>query len=434
MGLLTRLLGTAAPSAPAPRVEPTVALPAHTAAGPAVQSESQWKGSFFIGSSVANRAGVVVSETTALSLPAVMQALRILCGVFAMTPLHYYREAANGRERAKDDPLWRLFHRAPNPHQSAYAFKELLLADVLLGGNFFAYVSRDRRMQPVALTRLDYRSVLIADYFDRAEGMSLFYDATLPDGTRERFPARDIFHVCGLSRDGMQGLNPIRYMREALGASIATNEYVSSFWGDNARPATILHTDGKIPQEAKERLREDWKRRFGGPGGKHETAVLDQGLKPEFLSFDNQKSQFVETRTFQVLEVARAWGVPPHLLFELSRATFGNIEQQSLEFVTYHLGPHYERVAAAATRAFAADDGHFEFLTDALVKGDIKSRWEAYASARQAGVFNADEIRERENLNRIGGAAGEERWRPANMAIAGQPNPEPAPQRIAPAA
>jgi HK97 family phage portal protein len=409
MGIMDWFRGAARP----PRQEPHL--------GASVESESQWKAHGFVIGGAPSRAGVAVSETTALSLPSVMQALRVLCGVFAMTPLHYYRETSAGRERAKDDPLHRLFHRAPNRHQSAFAFKEILLADVLLTGNFYAYVSRDSRQRVTALTRLNPLTVTVNEYFDRETGIELFYDATLPDKSSERFAARDIWHVSGTSRNGLYGLNPVRYMRDALGATIATGEYAASFWGNDARPGTILTTKGKMSGEAKEALRADWKRRFGGPSRANEIAVLDQELEPKFLSQDNQKSQFVETRTFQVLEVARMWGVPPHLLFELSRATFGNIEQQSLEFVTYHLGPHYERVAGAANLAFAAEDGHFEFLEDALVKGDIKSRWEAYNAARLTGVLSANEIRERENLNRIDGAAGEERWRPANMAIAGQP-------------
>jgi len=395
------------------RTEPTISA--------SLQSESQWTvQGFVIGSGIA-RPAVPVSEQTALSLPAVMQALRVLCGVFAMTPLHYYRETSNGRERAKDDPLYRLFHRAPNRHQSAFAFKEILLADVLLTGNFYAYVSRDARQRVTALTRLNPLTVTVNQYFDRENGIELFYDAVLPDGTSGRFSARDIWHVPGISRNGLYGLNPIRYMQTALGATISTGEYAASFWRNDARPGTILTTKHRMSPEAKEALRADWKRRFGGPYRANEIAVLDQELEPKFLSQDNQSSQFVETRTFQILEVARMWGVPPHLLFELSRATFGNIEQQSLEFVIYHLGPHYERVASAATMAFATDDGHFEFLTDALVKGDIKSRWEAYNAARLTGVLSANEIRERENLNLIDGPAGEERWRPANMTVAGTP-------------
>lgn len=418
-------------SAPArARVEPQLAVPGDTQASAQVSSESQWNG-FVTGR--ASRAGVMVSEQTTLSLPAVMQALRILSGVFAMTPLGYYRRTADGRERAEDDGLWALLHDRPNRMQSAFAFKEMMLADILLTGNFYAYVSRDSRMQPVALTRLKPGNVTVAEYFDRAEGMELFYDATLPDKSRERFPARDIWHIAGPSRDGEVGLNPLAYMRDALGGAIATGDYTSRYWANNARPPIQLHTEQKMDAEAKARLRSDWRQRFAGLDG-DAVAVLDQGLKADFLTFDHQQSQLLETRQFQVMEVARAFGVPPHLLFDLSRATFSNIEHQSLEFITFHMGPHYERVASAAARQFAAPGHYFEFLTDALVKGDIKTRWEAYRIQRETGVLSADEIRERENQNKIGGLAGNERWRPSNMTISGTPVEPPAPQRIAPAA
>lgn len=426
MGLFDRF--RAAPARA--RVEPVLDAPAAGVQASAVQSETQWNGFVFGRQS---RAGVVVNERTTIGLPAVLQALRVLSGVFAMTPLHYYRRTADGRERAQDDPIYALLHERPNAYQSAFAFKELMLADILLSGNFFAYVSRDWRGRPVAITRLRPGYVTVADYFDRATGTELFYDATLPDNSRERFAARDIWHVAGPTRDGEVGLNPLQYMRDALGGAIATADYTSRYWGQDAKPDIALHTDQKMLPPDKDRVRTDWKARFAGPNGE-KVAVLDQGLKPEFLSHNHEESQLLETRQFQVLDVARAFGVPPHLLFDLSRATFSNIEHQSLEFVTFHLGPHYERVASAAARQFAAPGHYFEFLTDALVKGDIKTRWEAYRIQRETGVYSADEIRERENLNPIGGAAGQERWRPANMAIAGAPPEPPAPQRVAPAA
>lgn len=420
-------------SAPArARVEPQIGAPSGAQASGSISSESQWSG-LVTGSQ--SRAGVMVNERTALGLPAVLQALRILCGVFAMTPLHYYRRAGTGRQRANDDAIWSLLHDQPNRIQSAFAFKELLLADILLTGNFYAYVSRDSRMRPVALTRIKPGNVTVHDYFDRSGGIELFYDATLPDKSFERFAARDIWHIAGPTRDGEVGLSPLAYMRDALGGAIATADYTSRYWGSNARPPIQLHTDQKMPQDAKNAIREDWRRRFAGPDG-DSIAVLDQGLKADFLSFDHQESQLLETRQFQVLDVARAFGVPPHLLFDLSRATFSNIEHQSLEFVTFHLGPHYERVAGAAARQFAAPGHYFEFLTDALVKGDIKTRWEAYRIQRETGVYNANEIRRRENENDIPGPAGTEYLRPSNMTLAGTPvaPPAPTPTPVAPVA
>jgi len=440
MGLMQRLAAPfrGAPATPA-RVEPTLPpLPAPPApppaAGPAapgaaaqessVHRPEQWLTASFGRPSAAGRR---VGEADVMSLPAVMQALRILCGVFAMTPMHYHRATAQGSERATEDPLYDLFHANPNGVQTAFGFKELLLGDILLAGRFAAWTSRDRLQTPTALTRLDPNQVHPVEFFSRDEGVSIFFDATLPDGSRERFAPRDVWHVPGMGR-GLTGLNPVAFMRDALGAALATGDYAAKFWANDAKPSVVLAApkDVKIPRSDKQALREDWDALHAGAGRSHSTAVLDQGLEAKFLSHDNQHSQFIETRTFQVLEVARIFGVPPHLLFELSRATFGNIEQQSLEFVIYHLGPHYQRVSEAATKAFAAPGCWYEFLPDALVKGDLKSRMEAYAIQRNIGMANADELRRRDNINPIGGRAGEEYWRPANMAISGTDPATPA--------
>jgi len=295
-----------------------------------------------------------------------------------------------------------------------------MLADMLLSGNFFGYVSRNFRGEPVALTRLKPGNVTIADYFDRETGTTLFYDATLPDGSSGRFASRDVMHISGFSRDGIYGLNPIRFAREALGASIATSNHASKFWGKGGRPSTVLQSANRIDPSDKARIRQDWNNIHGGPDGEL-TAVLDQDLKAAFLSHNMKDSQFLETRQFQVVDLARIWGVPPHLIFDLSRATFGNIEQQSLEFVIYHMGPHYVRVAQALTKLFGRQGHYFEHLTDALVKGDLKSRMEAYWLQRQMGMANADELRAKENQPDIPGEAGSEYWRPSNMMVAGQP-------------
>ena len=417
MGLMDLFRPAAARALPAARVEPQV-----TAAATTVESPSQWRG--LVGASSPSRAGVAVNETAALALPAVLQALRVLTGVLAMTPLHYYRSGPSGRVRADSEGIGHLLLTRPNSYQSAFAWWELFWGDILLTGNFYAYVSRDWRGEPVAFTRLKPAHVLISEHFDRADGYTLFYDATLPDGVRERFSARDIWHVAGFSRDGLNGLNPVAYARDALGGAIATSNHASQFWAKGGRPATVLTSKQKVGPEAKAAMRDDWKRLYGSLDGEA-VAVLDQELDAKFLSHDMRASQFIETRQFQVVDLARIWGVPPHLIFDLTRSTNNNIEHQSLEFVTYHLGPHFARLAGAATAAFAAPGHYFEHLVDALVKGDLKSRMEAYWLQRQMAMVNADELRTRENLPTIGGAAGQEYWRPANMSIAGQPPATP---------
>jgi HK97 family phage portal protein len=402
------------------------------ASNESVMSERQWSGLSFGGAS-SSAAGIRVDETAALSLPATLQALRILTGVFAMTPMPLFRVTGSGRERARDEDLYRLMHDKPNNYQSAFAFRELMMADLMLWGNFYAYVSRDFAGRPVALTRLKPGTVLVAEFFDRRDGYTMFYDATLPDDTRERFPSRDIWHVANFTRDGLVGLNPIAFARDALGGAIQTSRHASKYWGQGGRPPVALKVKTRVDADDKARIRSDWNSKFGGPNGDN-VAVLDQDMDVSFLTEDNVKSQFLETRQFQVVDLARLWGVPPHLIFDLSRSTNNNIEHQSLEFVIYHLGPHYERIAQSATIQFAPEGHYFEHVTDALVKGDIKSRMEAYWLQRQMGMANANELRRRENEPNIEGAAGEEYWRPGNMTLAGTPvEPPSAPQtRIEP--
>lgn len=369
---------------------------------------------------------VAVTERTAMSLPAVLHALEILTGVFAMTPMIYYRREADGKVRADTSPLFALFHDRPNEAQSIFLFKEVILGDMLMAGQFANFVHRDGMFRPKALSRLDPRMVHPAKFWDREDGLELFYDAQLPDGSSGRFTRTDIWHVTGFSRDGLLGVNRVRLLDDMLGSAVAAGEYARHFWENNAQPATLLKTKGKVKPEDKAQIKFDWKRMFGGARRAGEVAVLDQEMDATTLGATNRDSQFVEVRAFNVVEVARAFGVPPHLLYELSRATFSNIEQQSLEFIMYSMMPHYERVASAATHYFAEPGHFFEFLPDALLKGDVKTRWEAYKAARETGAMNADEIRRRENLQPIGGRAGEDYWRPANMAVSGEDNPAPA--------
>lgn len=410
MGLLDLFRSSA--SHAVARSEPPISAASDT------QSESQWR--TFAVEGRASRAGVRVNEASALSIPATLAALRILTGTFAMTPVHYYERGETGRLNKDALPEAQLFRANPNSHQTPFAFLELLLADMLLTGDFYAYVSRNMRSEPVALTRLKPGTVTIADYFDREVGTVLFYDATLPDGSSGRFAKRDIMHIPGFSRNGIHGLDPIKYAREALGASIATSNHAAKFWGKGGRPSTVLQTKSKVGPEDKSRIRKDWNSLYSGPEG-DQVAVLDQDLTAQFLTHDMKSSQFLETRQFQVVDLARIWGVPPHLIFDLSKATFSNIEQQSLEFVIYHMGPHYQRVSQALTMMFGRVGHYYEHLTDALVKGDLKSRMEAYWLQRQMGMANADELRSKENQPNIGGPAGSEYWRPSNMALAGTP-------------
>ncbi|MFT8481107.1 phage portal protein [Gluconobacter oxydans] len=424
MGLLDFLRGSGASTPVHARQEPRLSAESGISTPDnAFQTGGPWI-SFPMGGP--SKAGVIVNERTTMSLPAVMQALRILTGVFAMVPMYYCRKDGTGTHRLEGDPLYSLMNERPNEAQSHYDFREILLGDVLMTGNFYAYVSRDALMRPSVLTRLDPFGCQPLQTFDRVSGQQMFYDATLPDGSTGRFPARDIWHVRGMGRNGLQGLNPIAFMKEAFGENLATASFVQNYWRNNAQPPTVLSTDKSIKPDERQAIKDDWKSRFSGVENAGETAVLSNGLKPIYMPVNNKDGQLVETRTMQVLDIARAWGVPPHLLFELSKATFGNIEQQSLEFVIYHLGPHFSRVAASAAHAFAASGCTFVHDPSDLVKGGFLDRAQGIAALRNGGVMSTDEGRAEFGLNPVGGDAGGEIWRPINMGVSGQPSPDPA--------
>jgi HK97 family phage portal protein len=370
-----------------------------------------------------------IGEKQALTLPVIMRAAEILCGVFAMTPLIYYRKTPNGRERAEDSSLYRMFHDAPNNTQSPFLFKELMLGDLILAGGSFNFIHRDGLFRPSGLSRLLPTGVTIAQTWDEQDGAELFYDARLPNSTHRRLTRAELWHIPGFTRDGLVGLNRLAFMGDAISSALTTSEFARRYWENNATPGTVITIDsGNVTDEQRQAIKTDWKRMFSGARNAGEPAVVSKVMKVENIQQTNEDSQFLETRNFQVLEIARAFGVPPHLLFELSRATFSNIEQQSLEFITYHMMPHYERVAAAATFAFAEPGHYFEFMPDALLKGDIKSRYEAYNLAVGMGALNPNEVRRRENMNdREGGDA----YRVASGAqVEGQAMPSPAPAPV----
>ncbi|MGR6329219.1 phage portal protein [Sphingomonas sp. XXL09] len=371
--------------------------------------------------------GGAIGEQAALSLPAVLRALEVLTGLFAMTPLIYYRRQGEDKIRVDDAPQAKMLRTSSNDVQNAFLFKELMLGDIIMSGGFGGYIHRDTLYRPEKLTRVDPRGIAPATSWDKQNGLEVFYDTSLPDGSRERLTRNDLWFVPGFSRDGLVGIDRLKVLQDTFQAAAATSAFAARFWENNAQPSTILTAKGKMEPGAKTQIKTDWQSRFSGPRNAGAVAVLDQEMDAKFLAHDNAKSQYIEVRAFYVVEVARAFGVPPHIVFELSRATFSNIEQQSLELILYSMMLHYERVAAAATHQFA-EDGHFyEFLPDALLKGDLASRYAAYGLAIDKGFLNPNEVRRRENWN---GREGGDQFRVGSGSILeGQEPPAPVDHR-----
>jgi HK97 family phage portal protein len=343
--------------------------------------------------------GGAIGEQAAMSSPAVLRALEVLTGLFAMAPLIYYRSEGDGKVRVDAAPPAMMLRTRTNDVQNAFLFKELMLGDLIMTGKFAGYIHRDGLYRASKLTRVDPHGVSPVSSWDRTDGLEVFYDTHLPNGTFERLTRNDLWFIPGFSRDGLVGIDRLKLLQDTLQAAAATSAFAARFWENNAQPSTILTSKAKMEAGDKQLLKSDWQNRFSGPKNAGAVAVLDQEMDAKFLAHDNAKSQYVEVRGFYVVEIARAFGVPPHIVFELSRATFSNIEQQSLELILYSMMGHFERVAAAATHQFAEPGHFFEFLPDALLKGDIKSRYEAYGTAIDKGILNPNEVRRMENRN-----------------------------------
>lgn len=266
---------------------------------------------------------------------------------------------------------------------------------------------------------------------DRLENGTLRYRYREPSGKQTVYSQDEIFHLRWLTTDGITGLQPSSLSRNAIGLAQALESHGSTYFGNGARPGIVLESDNPIPAEAAERLREQWERMHRGADRAFRTAVLPNGVKAHELSGSNEAAQFLETRQYQVIEVCRAFRVPPHMIQDLTRSTYSNIEVQGTEFVQHCLLPHLKRWEAAISRDLIVDDETYfaEHSVTGLLRGDSVARASYYREMLNLGVLSINEIRELENLNPIG-PEGDQRFMQMNMTTLekiGQEQPAPEP-------
>ncbi|HEL0590428.1 TPA: phage portal protein [Streptococcus equi subsp. zooepidemicus] len=360
--------------------------------------------SFLMGSTTS---GKRVNERTSMQMTAVYSCVRILSEAVASLPLNVYRYTDNGgKEKAIDHSLFHLLHDEPNPEMSSFIFRETLMTHLLLWGNAYAQIIRNGKGEVIALYPLmpDRMSV------DRDKNGQLYYkytknndDApTLESGSVYLSPS-DVLHIPGLGFDGLVGYSPIAMAKNAIGLAIAAEEYGSKFYANGAAPSGILEHPGTLKDPA--RVRDSWNATFGGSSNSNKVAVLEEGMKYTPISIAPNEAQFLETRKFQINEIARIFRVPPHMVGDLEKSSFSNIEQQSLEFVKYTLDPWVIRWEQALYRALLSEEEKktvfFKFNVEGLLRGDYASRMNGYATARQNGWMSANDIRELEDLDRI---------------------------------
>ena len=360
---------------------------------------------FFMGGSTS---GKRVNERTAMQMTAVYSCVRILSEAVASLPLQFYRYTDDGgKEKAVEHPLYFLLHDEPNPEMSAFSFRETLMTHLLLWGNAYAQVIRNGRGEVAALYPLMPDRMTV----DRDSAGRIFYEYLRADSDARtlgrksivRLAPEDVFHIPGLGFDGLVGYSPIAMAKQAIGMGLACDEYGAAFYQNGAQPGGVLEHPGVVKDPR--RVRDSWNAIYQGSRNAHRIAVLEEGMTYKPISISPEQAQFLETRKFQIDEIARIFRVPPHMVGDLDKSSFSNIEQQSLEFVKYTLSPWISRWEQTIHRSLllpSEKPRYFaRFNVEGLLRGDYQSRMNGYAVARQNGWMSANDIRELENLDRI---------------------------------
>jgi HK97 family phage portal protein len=367
--------------------------------------------------------GVRVTPENALACAAYTACIRVISDGVSALPLHLYRRiASGGKEKAWDHPLYRLLHQQPNPWQTAQEFRDLMTALYLNYGASYAEIRAGARGPVSELWPLHPSRMKV----ERLEDGSLRYLYREPNGRQTIYRQGQIFALRYHTEDGVTPMPTYRLFRNVLGLAQALEAHAATYFGNGARPGVILESDNPIPVEAAERLREQWERMHRGPDRAFRTAVLPNGVKAHELSQSNEAAQMLESRQFAVTEICRVFRVPPHMVQDLSRSTYSNIEVQGTEFVQHCLLPHLKRWEAAISRDLIEDDETYfaEHNVNGLLRGDHASRAAFYVSALQNGWMTINEIREAENLNPIG-AAGDQHFVQLNMTTLDKIGQEP---------
>ena len=345
--------------------------------------------------------GIAVDEQTALRLSTVYACIRVLAETVGTLPLVVFRRKKDGsRQKATDHYLYRILHDEPNPEMTSAQFRITMQGHLCGWGNAYAQIVRGQRsgrVQALWPLRPDRMQV------KREAGRKIY----IYDG-RYQLTEDEVLHIAGLGFDGLVGYSPLRMAREAIGLGLATEQFGAKFFGEGTHPSVILQHPARLSDKAHENLKKSFKKAYSGLGRAHELMILEEGMKAEPLGIPPEDSQFLQTRQFQVAEICRIFRVPPHLVADLSRATFSNIEQQSLDFVIHSIRPWLVLWEQQLMKQLlsAQDKGlgyYIEHVVDGLLRGDIKSRYEAYAVARQNGWMSANDIRRLENMNPISG-------------------------------
>ena len=364
--------------------------------------------------------GAVVTENRAMGLSAHFACVSLISRIIASLPIHVYeRTAAGGKKIRNDHPSARLLRKKPNPEMTSFSMIEAMQAQILNRGKAFAELIFDkngnvREIWPIAPgicepKRKDKNSPI--EYHFPNSGTIL--------------PAWKILHVPGLGFDGINSFSPIQLFRQSLGLGLALDEFGARFFGQGTNIGSLLIHPKTLSKDAHERLKTSLTEGFQGLSRSHKAIILEEDMKFEKLGMPLEDAQFIESRKFTVSEMARIHGVPPHLIGDLEKATFSNIEEQGLNAVIYLFRPwiiRWEQVLnnKLFTGEEEQDKYYIKFELDGLLRGNMKARYEAYSIGLQQGFLNADEVRELEDMDPLPNGQGKIYRFPLNLAEAGK--------------
>lgn len=355
----------------------------------------------------ASKTGIAITEDSAMRLSAVFGAVRVISETIASLPWMVKQDFEGSTRNAAAHPINQLIH-SPNGMMTDFNFRESCQAHLCLHGNAYIAIKRNEAGQPVSLIPVHPDRVKVKVYKDEK-----FY--TIDDG-KETFDDTEMIHIVGLSFDGIVGKSVIEAARESIGLGLAADQFGGAFFGNGANVNTVLTHPGRLSDDAYKRLMASWQRRYAGLDNAHKTAILEEGMNLQKVSISPSESQFLETRQFGVVDIARFFRIPLAYLGSLENSsTRANIEEQGIQFQRNTILPWVKRWEAEFNRKLFpnGNDYYIRFNMDGLLRGDISSRYSSYATARQWGWLSVNDIRKFEGLDNIDN--GDTYLQPLNM-------------------
>ena len=363
-------------------------------------------------------AGIHISPEASLSCSAILACVRVISESMASLPLGVYERLQGGGKRLADEhPLHEILAHQPNDWMTSYEWRELMQSWLLLWGNAYSHIKPSGERGSVGQLIPLHPSRMTIERLKNGRLRYLYMEPG--QATPTAYRQDEIFHLRGLSSDGVTGYVPTTLSRDAIALARATELHSGAFFGQGARAGTIIETDQPMKPETLQRLREQWNEMHAGPTNAFRTAVMPHGAHVKELTVNNDTNRLIETRRYQVEECARAYRVPAYMVGDLTKSSYSSVEQQAIDFVTFTLVPHLRRFEAACRRDLITDDRRYfvQFDVADLMVGDFQARASFLREMFNLAVFDVDELRQQLGFNPLPDGQGKKRFIQVNMQL-----------------